>query len=318
MGNFFVKLLFQQSNNNNEEILIDNNIIETVSDSSVENENTQGESETPELPLLDKSKQEVKSFFCNNKKKRALLIGINYDEDKYKDDDLNGCVNDLNNLKKFLIEKGGFKEDDIITLVNNEATKDAIEMEILNLSYFSFSNPGSNVWFSYSGHGTRFIIDHSKTTEVLCPSDYLHKGVISDSWLKTNFVNSLHKDTSAFVLMDCCNSGSNLNLPFRYDVTDRISTHDTGYSELQINKLSNIVKISGCEDTQTSADYFDRNDNEFQGALTNNFLDIFENTDKNILDSYLNVTIKLKQEGFTQRPVLSFTGHKLTEFKLFE
>ena len=67
MGNFFVKLLFQQSNNNNEEILIDNNIIETVSDSSVENENTQGESETPELPLLDKSKQEVKSFFCNNK-----------------------------------------------------------------------------------------------------------------------------------------------------------------------------------------------------------------------------------------------------------
>ncbi len=199
-----------------------------------------------------------------------------------------------------------------------KATKDAIEMEILNLSYFSFSNPGSNVWFSYSGHGTRFIIDHSKTTEVLCPSDYLHKGVISDSWLKTNFVNSLHKDTNAFVLMDCCNSGSNLNLPFRYDVTDRISTHDTGYSELQINKLSNIVKISGCEDTQTSADYFDRNDNEFQGALTNNFLDIFENTDKNILDSYLNVTIKLKQEGFTQRPVLSFTGHKLTEFKLFE
>ena len=318
MGNFFVKFLFQQTNNNNDETLIDNNIIEVVSDSSDEDENTQCECETSELPLLDESKQEIKPFFCKNKKKRALLIGINYDEDRYKDDDLNGCVNDLNNLKKFLKEEGGFKDEDIVTLVNNEATKDAIEMEILNLSYFSFSNPGSNVWFSYSGHGTRFIIDHSKTTEVLCPSDYLHKGVISDSWLKTNFVNSLHKDTNAFVLMDCCNSGSNLNLPFRYDIIDRISIHDTGYSKLQISKLANIVKISGCEDTQTSADYFDRNDNEFQGALTNNFLDIFENTDKNILDSYLNVTMRLKQEGFTQRPVLSFTRHKLTEFKLFE
>ena len=318
MGNFFVKFLFQQTNNNNDETLIDNNIIEVVSDSSDEDENTQCECETSELPLLDESKQEIKPFFCKNNKNRALLIGINYDEDRYKDDDLNGCVNDLNNLKKFLKEEGGFKDEDIVTLVNNEATKDAIEMEILNLSYFSFTNPGSNVWFSYSGHGTRFIIDHSKTTEVLCPSDYLHKGVISDSWLKTNFVNSLHKDTNAFVLMDCCNSGSNLNLPFRYDIIDRISIHDTGYSKLQISKLANIVKISGCEDTQTSADYFDRNDNEFQGALTNNFLDIFENTDKNILDSYLNVTMRLKQEGFTQRPVLSFTRHKLTEFKLFE
>ena len=318
MGNFFVKFLFQRTNNNNDETLIDNNIIEVVSDSSDEDENTQCECETSELPLLDESKQEIKPFFCKNNKNRALLIGINYDEDRYKDDDLNGCVNDLNNLKKFLKEEGGFKDEDIVTLVNNEATKDAIEMEILNLSYFSFTNPGSNVWFSYSGHGTRFIIDHSKTTEVLCPSDYLHKGVISDSWLKTNFVNSLHKDTNAFVLMDCCNSGSNLNLPFRYDIIDRISIHDTGYSKLQISKLANIVKISGCEDTQTSADYFDRNDNEFQGALTNNFLDIFENTDKNILDSYLNVTMRLKQEGFTQRPVLSFTRHKLTEFKLFE
>ena len=51
-------------------------------------------------------------------------------------------------------------------------------MEILNLSYFSFSNPGSNVWLSYSGHGSRFVIDHSRTCEVLCPSDYIHNGVL--------------------------------------------------------------------------------------------------------------------------------------------
>ena len=61
-----------------------------------------------------------------------------YNEDKYKDDDLNGCVNDLNNLKKFLKEKGDFLDEDIITLVNNEATKEVIEMEILNLKMWIF------------------------------------------------------------------------------------------------------------------------------------------------------------------------------------
>ena len=320
MGNFFVKFFFQSSNNEN--LIIDNNIIEEVDYSSDEshehiNEETHCDCGTPYLPPLDENNSELKPFFCKDKKKRALLIGINYDDDQYKDDDLNGCVNDLNNLKQFLKERCGFEDEDIITLVNNEATKEAIEMEILNLSYFSFSNPGANIWLSYSGHGTRFVIDHSRTTEVLCPSDYLHKGVIYDSWLKTNFVDVLHIDTNAFVLMDCCNSGSNFNLPFRYDIIDRVSIHDTGYTKTQITELCNIVKISGCEDDQTSADYFDRNDNEFQGALTNNFLDNFENSDKSILDSYLNVTTNLKNERFTQRPVLSFTHHKLAELKLF-
>ena len=98
MGNFFVKLFFQSSNVENE--TIDHNIIEKDNLSSKEsidniNEDTYNDCETS----LDENKSERKSFFCKNKKKRALLIGINYNEDKYKDDDLNGCVNDLNNLK---------------------------------------------------------------------------------------------------------------------------------------------------------------------------------------------------------------------------
>ena len=119
--------------------------------------------------------------------------------------------------------------------------------------------------------------------------------------------------------MDCCNSGSNLNLPFRYSVIDRVSLHDDSYNQSETNKLCNIIKISGCEDDQTSADYFDRQDNQFQGALTNNFLDVFEKeNDMNILNSYFNVIINLKDNAFTQRPVLSFTNSKLINYKLFE
>lgn len=329
MGNFIAKLYLFFNNNNGNNGNISNNLLldeitntctcETLCECNAPYELESNNSELSTDNLDNSSIENEKDVFFNkNKKKRALLIGINYNEDQYKDDDLNGCVNDLNNLKKFLKEKGGFLDEDIITLVNNEATKEVIEMEILNLSYFSFSNPGSNVWLSYSGHGSRFIIDHSRTCEVLCPSDYIHNGVIFDSWLKTNFVESLHKDTNAFVLMDCCNSGSNFNLPFRYNIIDRVSLHDNGYSESQIKNLCNIVKISGCEDDQTSADYYDRNDNQFQGALTNNFLDVFEQSDKSILDSYLKVIINLKNKKFSQRPVLSFTCSKLANFELFD
>ena len=101
MGNFFVKFFFQSSNNETE--IIENNIIEEVDYSSDEsNENIHEETCCDCETSLDENKPEIKPFFCKDKKKRALLIGINYDEDQYKDDDLNGCVNDLNNLKKFL------------------------------------------------------------------------------------------------------------------------------------------------------------------------------------------------------------------------
>ena len=311
MGNFFVKFFLQHPNNENE--VIENNLLEEVNDSG-------SESESEEFEPKNDNKKSNCFFSKQNSNKRALLIGINYNKDQFKDDDLNGCVNDLNNLKKFLKEKVGFADDNIITLVNEEATKEAIEMEILNLSYYSFTNPGSDIWLSYSGHGSQLSLYHTeKTCEIICPSDYLYNGIIKDTWLQTNFVKSLHKNTNAFVLMDCCNSGSNLNLPFRYDIIDRVSLNDDSYTELDTDKLCNIIKISGCEDDETSADYYDRIDNQFQGALTNNFLDVFEkNTDMNILNSYLNVVLSLKNNQFTQRPVLSFTNSKLIDYKLIE
>ena len=100
-----------------------------------------------EEPVLNKT-------YFSSAKKKALLIGINYNEDNYKDDDLNGCVNDLNNLKEFL-KKLDFKKEEIVTLTNREATKERIQDEILNLSSFSHENPGSNIWLSYSGHGAQ-------------------------------------------------------------------------------------------------------------------------------------------------------------------
>jgi len=276
------------------------------------------------ISLVETSEEEDTNEFIYSytNEKQGLLIGINYNEDDFKNDDLNGCVNDMNNLKSFLINKCHFFDGDITTLCNGEATRENIEDELSKLVVFSHENPGSEIWLSYSGHGsniTSFTEDDLKS-EVICPCDYSTNGIITDEWIQDNFVKGLEKTTKVFVLMDCCNSGSNLNLPYRLKLGE-VSTQDTNYTKEEIDNLCYIVKISGCEDDQTSADYFERSENEFQGALTNGFL-YFSNkvntNHNNITFFYNNVVSYLTYRGFTQHPVLSFSKSELLDSKLFK
>jgi hypothetical protein len=159
-------------------------------------------------------------------------------------------------------------------------------------------------------------------SEVICPSDYATNGVISDYWL-LDVVKGFEKTTKLFVLMDCCNSGSNLNLPYRLKQSN-VEVNDNSYNKNEIDNLCKIIKISGCEDDQTSADYFERNANQFQGALTNAFLHFSENMEKNKNNNnnnihylYHNILSYLSNRGFTQHPVLSFSRSDLIHSKLF-
>ena len=235
-----------------------------------------------------------------------------------KEDDLQGCVNDMNNIKEVLQGRCCFMEEDITTLKNSDATRENIEEELLNLVIFSHKNPGSEIWLSYSGHGSNVTSfrEEDLKSEVICPSDYATSGVITDRWLQENFVEGLEKTSKVFVLMDCCNSGSNLNLPYRYKGGDIIE-NDTSYTIDDLENLCNIVKISGCEDDQTSADYYERKENEFQGALTNGFIHFHDDKDKSILHFYNNILAYLTFRGFTQRPVLTFSNTNMLKSKLY-
>ena len=54
---------------------------------------------------------------------RALLVGIN----AYPGQPLNGCVNDVNDMAQFLVDRCGFSTDDIRLLVDDRATTDGIK-----------------------------------------------------------------------------------------------------------------------------------------------------------------------------------------------
>jgi hypothetical protein len=289
-------------------------------DVSLDSEEISSQEESIEDMSEEEETIEIIYTFTNEKK--ALLIGINYSDDNYVEDDLNGCVNDMNNLKDFLTKRCHFLDEDIKTLCNGEASNKNIKDEIEDLVVFSYENPGSEIWLSYSGHGssiTSFTEEDFKS-EVICPSDYAINGMITDEWIQEHFVKALEKTTKVFVLMDCCNSGSNLNLPYRFKSGETI-VQDSSYTQEELSNLCNIIKISGCEDDQTSADYFERTENEFQGALTNGFLYFSEKINSNhnnVTFFYNNVLSYLTYRGFTQRPVLSFTKPELLESKLFK
>lgn len=53
---------------------------------------------------------------CTGKRK-ALLIGINYFG---QDGELRGCINDVHNLSNFLVEKFGYKREDMVLLTDDQ------------------------------------------------------------------------------------------------------------------------------------------------------------------------------------------------------
>ena len=87
--------------------------------------------------------------------KKACLIGINYTNTEHE---LQGCVNDVMNLKKMLETKYNYKPANITTVINEQATRNRILQEFASL--LKNANAGDSLFFSYSGHGT-YTIDKS-------------------------------------------------------------------------------------------------------------------------------------------------------------
>jgi hypothetical protein len=121
------------------------------------------------------------------------------------------------------------------------------------------------VWFSYSGHGTQVADDNNDEIdgqdEAICPLDFQRNGFITDDWLYNNLIVKLPSDVTLIVLMDCCHSGTIMDLPFIFK--DNVYQVD---SKANTDNFCKTVLISGCKDEQTSADAFINN--SYSGALT--------------------------------------------------
>ncbi|HID55655.1 TPA: caspase family protein, partial [Candidatus Poribacteria bacterium] len=139
----------------------------------------------------------------------AVLVGIN--DYLYITPKLNFCENDVKVFKQILIEKAGFKPENIKVLLSKEATKVNI-MKAITQWLADRVKPGDKAIFYFSGHGVQLKDDNGDEEdgkdEVLCAYDSALYDItfIRDDELDRWF----HKinTTDKIVVLDCCHSGT--------------------------------------------------------------------------------------------------------------
>jgi len=146
--------------------------------------------------------------------RRALLIGINdyqyHDEflrKKGRELNLEGCVEDVRDLKRALIEFLGFSASEVKTLTDSQATLASIEGTISQW-LVQGTAPGDTVFFYYSGHG--FLMNHPQGDRTnLCPHDanpFTLKKLLSADRLGVLFAGL--KGRTLVAVVDSCHSAA--------------------------------------------------------------------------------------------------------------
>jgi len=166
-------------------------------------------------------------------KKRAILIGINYIG---QNGELSGCHNDVKNIKRYLIEKQGFQEQDMLILMDDGRHTSPTRRNIMDAftRITQYSEPNDVVFIHYSGHGGR-VEDTSGDEddgydETLIPVDFKSAGQIVDDEVFAKLVKPMKKDVRVTVLMDCCHSGTALDLPYEMNATDTKMHANNGFN----------------------------------------------------------------------------------------
>jgi hypothetical protein len=151
------------------------------------------------------------------RRKLALLVGINQYPEQVCDctltrgNALSGCLTDLELQRELLIHRFGFQPSDILTLTDQQATRQNIEDAFL-FHLTQQAQAGDVVVFHFSGLGSRIHSD-GEVQNSLVPID----GVMPTA--ETSTVNDLLEDTLGLLLR---------SLP-----TDQVTTViDAGYTDL--------------------------------------------------------------------------------------
>lgn len=179
------------------------------------------------------------------RRKKSLLIGINYVGSSHQ---LKGCHSDVDNMAEFLSYRGydnSHKNRVILTdrpEVSPSSPYYPTGHNILAAMDWLVSEPGCTLFLHYSGHGGQIEdVDGNRTTGVddtIVPVDFETRGQVSSTLLHEHLVTRMAPDCTLFIIMDCCHSGSAVELPFVY----------RSDSDGQISLLDNLkvgVKLVG-------------------------------------------------------------------------
>ncbi|KAI1317391.1 Ca(2+)-dependent cysteine protease [Mortierella claussenii] len=280
-------------------------------------------------------------------RKRALFVGINYFGQQ---NELRGCINDVKNIKKFIIERFGFKEEDTIALTDDQQDPTRIPTHANILAAMKWlihdARPNDSFFFHYSGHGGQAKDEDGDEDdgydETIYPVDHESTGHILDDTMHEIMVRPLPAGCRLTAIMDCCHSGSALDLPYIYSTTGNLKEPnmlaDVGTGVLTagmaymrgdmggvLQGLSGLGKklmmkknvdrdtksspadcimLSGCKDTQTSADAHEQGFG-MTGAMTFSFISALTANPQQSYLELLNSIRDILRAKYEQKPQLS-------------
>ena len=149
--------------------------------------------------------------------KRAVLIGINYVGQQGQ---LSGCHNDVKNMLGYIKKVHGFQDENITVLLDAEGYTQPTYANIVAAykTLVSSCVAGDAAFCHYSGHGGKFRVDDGDEKdgydETLVPVDYATAGQLRDDDVFSSLVGPMKKGVHLTCIMDCCHSGTVLDLPY--------------------------------------------------------------------------------------------------------
>lgn len=152
-------------------------------------------------------------------RRKALLIGIDYFGSQHQ---LRGCINDVQNVAGFLVSRGysSHPRDMVFLTDERRGPYYPSAYNILAAMDWLVSEPGCCLFLHYSGHGGQVPDDSgardSGYNDTIVPADFEVNGMITSDTLHRHLVSALPRNSTLFVLFDCCHSGSAVELPYVY------------------------------------------------------------------------------------------------------
>jgi len=241
---------------------------------------------------------------------KAVLFGLNYAHTA--DLKLEGCVNDVINMSRYLSQFGIpcelYTDDNETTMAST--TGKGIVTKLYELAAESFKQNLEFVWIHYSGHGS-YLADRSgdeldRRDEALVPTDFQQSGLISDDYLQSIF-RCFNPKTRVVCVFDCCHSGTIGDIKFSWEGSPPRPTVENA----RCLARAPIITLSGSLDNQTAADAYNvLRDNKFSGAMTSSLLIALTRAPQlrsNVVNLLGAVRSLLKQMRFQQVPKLCST-----------
>ena len=255
---------------------------------------------------------------------KVLSVGINKFPN-FSQNNLRGCVNDVENLTKLLTDNLGFSYNYIFKLKDEMATKSNIMENLKSLVKDAINGNCSYIVFHLSTHGTRMEINNVMV-DAFIPSDI---AAINGDWDRnhiiiadelSDIISSLPPSVLFEAIIDTCHSGSGIKdfdlqpdrkIKFMAPPMDYARSKDRESKSVRSFQQSissraviNHISWAGCQDDQTSADA--NINGQWNGAFTYYLCEQVRNLGSSMSrDTLLGQVLKSLSGKYSQIPQLN-------------